>query len=94
MMGAPAATDVTQDDRNLVSGCVAKINAKCGHNHTQFEVVAAASQVVAGTNHFYHLKDGDHKCTVTIFEGLGGAEPEVTEWTEGFNPLRIGHKND
>jgi hypothetical protein len=52
---------------------LANINAKAGHDHhwTSVHVDKAWTQVVAGTNYFFHLTTNDHKkVSVCIFVPL------------------------
>ena len=97
MPGAPAESEITQEDRDLVNNNKANINSKCGCNYESFDIVKASSQVVAGTNKFYHLKanPGDKAITVTIFVPLPHTnEPaSVTECSQGHNALAQGHGN-
>ena len=91
-MGAPQDAEISQDDRDLVNNCKAKINACCNGNYESFEIVKACSQVVAGTNKFYHLKaaPGDKCLTVQIFCPLPHTNeaPEVKFCEDGHNALQ------
>ena len=95
MPGAPQNSEISQEDRDLVNNCKAKINEKCGCNYESFEILKASSQVVAGTNKFYHLKaaPGDKAITVTIFCPLPHTNeaPSVSECSEGHGALQQGH---
>jgi hypothetical protein len=95
MLGAPQETQHSQEDHDLVNQVKADINAKCGHQHESFKIVKSSSQVVAGTNKFYHLKaqPGDHDLTVTIHVPLPhtNAPPSVEQVSEGHKPLNLGH---
>ena len=95
MMGAPQDCEVSQEDRDLVNNCKAKINEKSGCNCESYDICKASSQVVAGTNKFYHLKGnpGDKQVTVTIFCPLPHTNepPSVSECSNGHNALQQGH---
>ena len=95
MPGAPQNSEISQEDRDLVNNSKAKINEKCGCNYESFEIVKASSQVVAGTNKFYHLKaaPGDKAITVTIYCPLPHTNepPSVSECSEGHCALQQGH---
>ena len=94
MMGAPSDCEITADDHALVNSCAASINAKCGHAHEGLKIVKASSQVVAGTNKFYHLEDNQSaKLTVTIHVPLPhtNAPAEVQQVSEGHQALQLGH---
>ena len=95
MIGGAQECEVTQEDRDLVNNCKAQINGKCGANYESFDIVKAASQVVAGTNKFYHLNanPGNKAHTVTIFVPLPHTNeaPSVSECSEGHKALQIGH---
>lgn len=97
MIGAAQTVDITQEDKDLVNSCKAGINAKCGHEHESFEILKASSQVVAGTNKFYHLKAApqNEDLTVTIFVPLPhtNAPAEVSECSQGHKALQLGHGN-
>lgn len=69
MLGAPQGSVATPEDVALVSSLNAAINAKVGHNHDSYEIVSVSTQVVAGTNKFYHLRaqPGNHEYTVTVY---------------------------
>ena len=92
MLGAPQDAEITQEDRDLVNNSKAKINACANANYESFEIVKAASQVVAGTNKFYHLKaaPGDKNLTVQIYVPLPHTNeaPEVKFCEEGHNALQ------
>ena len=79
----------------LINSLNAAINAKVGHQHDSYEIVSVSTQVVAGTNKFYHLRGqpGNHEHTITVYIALPhtGLGPEVTEISCGFNPHKIGH---
>lgn len=58
---------VTQEHKDLVSHNVAAINAKTGSHATSYTVNSVHSQVVAGTNYFFHLTDNEgHKYSVFV----------------------------
>ena len=69
MLGAPQASVATAEDIELVNSLIGAINAKGGDNHTSYEIISVSSQVVAGTNKFYHLRGqpGNHDHTVTVY---------------------------
>lgn len=95
LCGAPQPTGVTAEDQALVNGLTAAINAKQNANFDSYTVVQASSQVVAGTNHFYHVNanPGNAPFTLTIYEPLPhtGQPAELSEVTAGHNALQIGH---
>lgn len=70
MIGGFSETEVTQEHKDLVNGNVANINAKLGANAENYTVDKAWTQVVAGTNYFFHLSSGDQKSSVCIFVPL------------------------
>ena len=93
MPGGLAGRAVTQEDIDLVNQNLAGINTKLGTSHTAFKVDSAHTQVVAGTNYFYHLTSEDHKkYSVVIFVPLPftGNPPQVTlaepDHTQPRNP--------
>ena len=96
-MGAPGHAEISAEDTARVNGLVAQINAKLGgdHHYTSFTIQAHATQVVAGTNHFYHVtgEPNGHGHTITIYEPLPhtGLPAEVSEVSEGHNHLHQGH---
>ena len=69
MLGAPQASVATAEDIELVNSLIGAINAIGGDNHTSYEIISVSSQVVAGTNKFYHLRGqpGNHDHTVTVY---------------------------
>lgn len=89
---------VTAEDTARVNGLTAAINAKLGTHHESFTVDKCSHQVVAGSNHHYHLtaKPGNVAVTVTIFEPLPhtGLPCSVEHVSLGHNKLQIGHWND
>lgn len=95
LCGAPQPVQVTAEDQALVNGLTAAINAQSGTNHESYTVVAASSQVVAGTNHFYHVNGnpGNTPLTITVFEPLPhtGEPAQVSQVTPGHVALQIGH---
>ena len=95
MPGGVQSTGATAEDVALVNSLTAAINAKVGHQHDSYEVVAVSTQVVAGTNKFYHIRaqPGNQEHTVTIYIALPhtGLAPEVSEVSSGFNPHKQGH---
>ena len=92
MIGAPQDSEISQEDRDLVNNCKAQINAKCGGNYESFDIVKAKSQVVAGTNKFYHLNanPGNKALTAQIFVPLPHTNeaPSVSQCSEGHNALQ------
>jgi len=95
LCGGVKATGATVEDTALVNSLKAAINAKVGNQHQSYEIVSVSSQVVAGTNKFYHLRaqPGNHEYTITVYIALPhtGLGPQVTEVSHGFNPHKIGH---
>jgi hypothetical protein len=95
LCGAPQVGQVTAEDQARVNGLTAAINAQSGTNHESYTVVAASTQVVAGTNYFYHLNGnpGNSPLTVTIYEPLPhtGEPAQVSQVSVGHNALQNGH---
>jgi hypothetical protein len=93
MLGAPQAAIHTAADAALLLAVHAEINAKLGHNHTSYEIIAVSKQVVAGTNTFFHLvgKPGNDQYTITVHEPLGGGAPTVLEVSHGHHAHLQGH---
>jgi hypothetical protein len=92
MIGGFHETPVTQEHQALVQKNLAGINNLLhGHHATSFHVDQAWTQVVAGTNYFFHLTSNSHKqYSVCIFVPLphtNGAD-QVTLVEEGFTPAR------
>lgn len=68
----------------LLAQVKAKAEAAHGAPFAMFEPVQSRSQVVAGTNHYVKVKIGDDAYAhIVIFEGLGGAEPELSSFAAG-----------
>lgn len=95
LCGGVQGSVATAEDVALVAGLTAAINAKIGHHHDSFEVVSVSTQVVAGTNKFYHIRGqpGNHEHTITVFIPLPhtGLGPEISEFSCGFNAHQQGH---
>lgn len=80
--GGYHSVEVTQEAKDLVAHNVAGINAKLGAHHTSFTVDNVSSQVVAGTNYFFHLTaDNGAKVSATIYVPLPhtNSPAEVTD---------------
>jgi hypothetical protein len=62
MLGGVQSSNPTAEDRELVNSLTSAINSKIGHQHDSYEVIKVSTQVVAGTNKFFHLKGqpGNH----------------------------------
>jgi len=60
MIGGLQEIDVTAEHQEIVKVHLAAINSKGHTHHTSFHVDKAWSQVVAGTNYFFHLTSNDH----------------------------------
>ncbi len=56
-----ASTTITEEHKDLVKNNLAKINAKLGTHATSFTINSVTTQVVAGTNYFFHLTSNDGK---------------------------------
>ena len=93
MLGAPQDAEITAEDTALVNSCAAAINAKAGTEGKSYTINKMSSQVVAGTNKFFHLTaaPGNDQVTVTIFVPLGNEAPQVSEFSQGHKALQIGH---
>lgn len=93
--GGTSEAEIRAEDIALITSLTASINAKNGSNYEFFNIVKVGHQVVAGTNHFYHLNGnpGNVPITVTIFEPLGHSNmgPYVEEVSLGHNSLSKGH---
>ena len=70
MMGGFSQQQVDQEHRDLIHGQTASINTKLGTSHAAFSVDHVWTQVVAGTNYFFHLSAGDHHYSVCIYQPL------------------------
>jgi hypothetical protein len=94
MLGAPGGVEITAEDIAFVNSHVAQLNAALGVNNTGYKIIGISKQVVAGTNHFFHLEGqpNGHIYTATINEPLGGqGETSVLEVSHGQNPHLHGH---
>ena len=56
MIGGFAEAEIEQRHRDWMVHHLAAINNKGGHNATAWTIVKAHSQVVAGTNWWFHVK--------------------------------------
>lgn len=77
----------TAEDQNRVNTHAAAIGAHINLAGVTFHVEAASTQVVAGTNHFFHLTGSDgHKYSTCIYEPLPhtGAPDQVTFTEAGW----------
>lgn len=93
--GGVQSDNVSAEDRSLIQSLTSAINGKIGHQHDSYEVMKVSTQVVAGTNKFFHLKGqpGNHEHTITVHIPLPHTEknPEVAEVSCGFNVHGQGH---
>jgi hypothetical protein len=82
--GFGGAIEITQDHKDLVSHNVAAINAKTGAHATSYTINSVHSQVVAGTNYFFHLTDNTgHKYSVFVHVPLPHTHaPAEFKWAE------------
>ncbi len=79
MIGGFGAVEITEEHRNLIKAQKANISAKLGIEPTEFEIIKVHTQVVAGTNYFFHLKCGSGKeWSVLLFEPLPHTGNPVT----------------
>lgn len=53
--------EITEDEKNFVSHNLAAINTAVGAHCTTYNIVKVHTQVVAGTNYFFHLTGDDGK---------------------------------
>ena len=75
----------------MVAANLAAINAKAGVKAASWEIVKVHSQVVAGTNWWFHLKaDNGDEWSACIYEPLPhtGQPAEVCIVEKGHNPAR------
>lgn len=82
MLGGFQNADVTEQHRTLATSQLANINAKLGKHYTSVTVDSVKSQIVAGTNYFFHLTTNDgHKISVTVHVPLEHTNeaPTVTD---------------
>lgn len=71
MLGGFHDAEVTAEHTNLATSQLANINAKLGKHFTSVTVDSVKTQVVAGTNYFFHLTTNDgHKISATVFVPL------------------------
>lgn len=93
--GVSPAVEVTQEDRVLINNHVQQLNTLLNANNTGYKVIGISKQVVAGTNHFFHLEgESDHHIyTATVFEPLPGSgeQSRVLEVSHGHNDHKHGH---
>jgi hypothetical protein len=54
--GVSPAIEITAEDIAIVNSQVANINGLLNANNTGYKVIGVSKQVVAGTNHFFHLE--------------------------------------
>ncbi len=79
--------EITQEQKDLVASHLAQINAKHNSHATSFHVDAVFTQVVAGTNYFFHLTANDgSKLSVSVFVPL----PHTNAPSE-LNIVEAGH---
>jgi len=93
--GVSPAVGITAEDIALVNSQVANINGLLNANNTGYKIIGVSTQVVAGTNHFFHLEgETDHHIyTATVYEPLPhtGEPPRVLEVSHGHNGHKHGH---
>ncbi len=94
MIGGFSESEVTQEHRDLVHHNTEQISSKLGVNAAQFTINSVWTQVVAGTNYFFHLTaDNGDKFSVVIFVPLPhtNAPAEVSLAENGHTPARNPH---
>lgn len=75
------------DDVALVNGQLAAINAKLNVHNTSYKIENVSTQVVAGTNYFFHLTGSDgHKYSAAIHVPLPhtGSPAELGKVSAGW----------
>ncbi len=82
MAGGFSQVEVTVEVTDLVNHNLAHINSKTGSHATSYTIDAVHSQVVAGTNYFFHLTDNHgHKFSAIIHVPLPHTNaPASVEW--------------
>ena len=94
MIGGFSEQDVHQDHRDLVNHNAQQISSKLGVNAAHFTVNNVWTQVVAGTNYFFHLTaDNGDKFSAVIFVPLPhtNAPAEVALAEPGHTQARNPH---
>lgn len=95
MPGEVGYAEITAEDIASVNSLTAQLNEQLHAQHTSYKVIGKSSQVVAGTNHFFHLEGlpQGNIYTATIFEPLPhtGEPCCVTEVSHGHNHHKNGH---
>jgi hypothetical protein len=96
LSGAPAPqVEITAEDTAFINTHTAEINQKLGADNESYRIIGISRQVVAGTNHFFHLegKPSGHIYTATIYEPLPGSNEvtHVLEVSHGQNHHKHGH---
>lgn len=84
LAGGHSSHDVTAEHTALVNSHLADLNAKLGTHATSFTVNSVHTQVVAGTNYFFHLTSNDgHKYSASFYEPLPHTGNPITlSWAE------------
>lgn len=68
MIGGFHQQDVSAEHQNLVNSQKDHINSRLGANHNSYTVNQVWTQVVAGTNYFFHLTaDDNSQVSVCVF---------------------------
>jgi len=69
LLGGVQGSNLTAEDVALVNSLTGPINAKIGHQHTSYEITSVSTQLVGGTNKFYHIRGqpGNHEHTITVY---------------------------
>ena len=94
LAGGLAVGVVDQHHKDLVKHHTNDINAKLGTHATSFTVDSVHTQVVAGTNYFFHITSNDgHKYSVFIHVPLPhtGAPSSLSFAEHGHTQARNPH---
>lgn len=94
MPGGFHKVDVTQELKDLVNHNVADINEKSGNHATLYTINDAHSQVVAGTNYFFHLTDNHgEKYSAVVYVPLPHTNaPASVSWaSKGHTEVKSPH---
>lgn len=93
ILGGAGHHEIGQKDTDRVNALSGAINQQIGVINMSYTIVKAKSQVVNGTNYFYHLRGNPHntEVTVTIYEPLAGGNPTLSKLTQGHNALTHSH---
>ena len=83
MPGGFHQSEVSEESKGYLNANVAAINHKLGVHHDKYEIKEQWSQVVAGTNYFYHVHHGDDKYSVLIHVPLPHTgEPAILSYAK------------